>query len=507
MRKKSEAEPPLRSPIAFRPCSNGEMLPRPETARDRRAERRFLEIVEEKHRRLGMTRREFAQSSCGVAAALLVMNEVYGCGGGGGDPDAGRPGADGGRPDGGRADGGGADAGGLDAGRDSGFEVPPDAAEDAGRACEVLEGDDFVFDVQVHTPSPLAPWRDGAPLPMDAETFVRTVFVDSETTVACLSGIPGARAGGADNVAARAQLDGIVERLAGPRLRFHANVDPTRGPSELDYMADVAERFEVAAWKVYPHVGRWRLDDEERGMPFVAQAAALGVPLIAAHRGIAADPGGWDDPSSPADLAAAAAASPGVRFLCYHSGWQTSVDEDHPFDPDDPAPRGVDRLIKGVLDHGIGNDGNVYAELGSTWRNLMTSPSEAAHVLGKLLLYLGEDRVVWGTDSVFTGSPQEQIVALRTFTISEAFQERYGYPALTDAIRAKVFGLNAASVYGVDPERTRCVIADDFVDRLAMARRADPRAVPVNPHKDYGPRTRRELLAYLRWERHLDGAG
>ena len=76
---KAKPEPAVASPIAFRACSNGEHAPIPKSARDARAERRFLEIVEEKHKRLGVTRRAFAESACGVAAALLVINEVYGC--------------------------------------------------------------------------------------------------------------------------------------------------------------------------------------------------------------------------------------------------------------------------------------------------------------------------------------------------------------------------------------------------------------------------------------------
>ncbi len=44
---------------------------------------------------------------------------------------------------------------------------------------------------------------------------------------------------------------------------------------------------------------------------------------------------------------------------------------------------------------------NVYAELGSTWRFLMRDPDSAAHALGKLLLHLGEDNILWGTDSIW----------------------------------------------------------------------------------------------------------
>ncbi len=492
--KKSQPEPPIQSPIAFRPCSNGEYCPPPKTERDARAEARYREIVETKSRRLGMSRREFSESACGVAAALLLINQTYGCSSSGDGTGVTGPGT---------VDGGGSGGGGGVGQDAAGFDVDANMMEDSGAACEALMGDEFIFDVQTHTPMPLSPWRD-SPLPVDAETYINTVFVDSDTTMVVISGVPGSRGGGIENVEARRQLQDVIDRLGGPRLVFHANADPTRGPSELDYMEQVAGTYDVAAWKVYPHFGPWRLDDQQNGAPLIAKARELGVRVIAAHRGIAGDAGGYQDPSSPVDLGNAAAANPDIKFLTYHSGWQGNVDEDHPFDPLDPNPAGVDRLIKVLLDNGIGNDGNVYAELGSTWRALMTSPQQAAHVLGKLLLHLGEDRIVWGTDSVFTGSPQEQIVAMRTFQIPQSLQDMHGYPALTDAIRAKIFGLNAADAYGVDPTAVRCAIQDDFVDRLRTAHLADPASSPVPKEKSYGPRNRREFLDFLRWEHYLD---
>ena len=96
---------------------------------------------------------------------------------------------------------------------------------------------------------------------------------------------------------------------------------------------------------------------------------------------------------------------------------------------------------------------NVWADVAAMWRYLLPHPVQAAHALGKLLSRLGEDRLLWGTDSVWYGPPQTQIMAFRAFQISAEFQERYGYPALTDAIKAKVLGLNAAQLWGVDPRR------------------------------------------------------
>jgi hypothetical protein len=97
----------------------------------------------------------------------------------------------------------------------------------------------------------------------------------------------------------------------------------------------------------------------------------------------------------------------------------------------------------------------VYGELGSTWWYLMRTPTQAAHVLGKLLDTLGENRILWGTDSIFYGSPQDQIEAMRAFTITESYRERFGYPVLGGRTKRRIFGLNAAELYGVDPVKVR----------------------------------------------------
>jgi predicted TIM-barrel fold metal-dependent hydrolase len=470
------------SPISFHPCSNGEFCPSPKAALDHQAERLFWRLVEDHHRKAGLSRRAFAQGYAGYAAARLVINQLYGCG-------ASKGGL-----------GGSAGASGNTAGTGGFYDVTPEMVTDPEKACESLSGREFVMDVQVHPASPLTPWRD-APLPSTAEDFLRTLFVGSDTTVACLSGVPDTRNLGVDNVQANDTLQELVDKLGKQRLIYHANLDPALGASELDHMALLASQYPLAAWKVYPHVGPWRLDDQTAGQPFLDQARALGVKVVAAHRGIANDSGDYSAPSSPDDLVKAAAQHPDLSFLTYHSGWQANVDEEHPFDPNDANPFGVDRLIKAAVDLGVGPNSNVYAELGSTWRQLMTRPAAAAHVLGKLLKHLGEDQIVWGTDAVFTGSPQEQIVAFRAFQIPESMQEMYGYPALTPTAKAKILGLNGARVYGIEVDAMRCAIKNDFVERLKLAHLDDPASVPIPSEREYGPRSRREFLDMLRWER------
>jgi hypothetical protein len=106
---------------------------------------------------------------------------------------------------------------------------------------------------------------------------------------------------------------------------------------------------------------------------------------------------------------------------------------------------------------------------------------------------VGEDRVLWGTDCIWFGSPQDQIQAFRAFEISPEFQQKFGYPALTAERKAKILGRNGAAVYGLDATRLGRVRGDD----LGAAKRAYA-ARPSPTHVAYGPRTRREVLALLR---------
>src|SRR5688500_13399125 len=112
MKKSAPDELTLRSPIPFLPGSNGEHWPRTPDARDLRAAELFRSTVDDRARRLGVSRREFLRSSAGTAAALFVMNQAYGCG----------------------SDG-------------PGYAIDAGATIDAGQACEALAGDEFVFDV------------------------------------------------------------------------------------------------------------------------------------------------------------------------------------------------------------------------------------------------------------------------------------------------------------------------------------------------------------------------
>ena len=153
--------------------------------------------------------------------------------------------------------------------------------------------------------------------------------------------------------------------------------------------------------------------------------------------------------------------------------------------------------MQSLLDNDLGNGSNVYAELGTSWRDWMRDPDQAAHAMGKLLKYVGVDNVVWGTDCIWYGSPQDQIQAFRSFQIAPELREKYGYPEITAEIRAKVFGYNAMKSYQIDADEVQLHLDGDPMQkaRTEYTGQEDPTYVT------YGPRTRREFLNLLRMSR------
>ena len=66
------------TPIPTQIVSNGEFLPPPQSETQKRVEQRINELADINGKRLGLSSRQFMRTSCGMAAAFLAMNEVYG---------------------------------------------------------------------------------------------------------------------------------------------------------------------------------------------------------------------------------------------------------------------------------------------------------------------------------------------------------------------------------------------------------------------------------------------
>jgi hypothetical protein len=184
-----------------------------------------------------------------------------------------------------------------------------------------------------------------------------------------------------------------------------------------------------------------------------------------------------------------------MQFVVFHGAW----DADHREGAYVPnATIGIDTLLAALDRHQVPPNDNVWVDLGTVWRQLLTQPTQAAHAIGKLLSRVGSDRVLWGTDAVWYGSPQPQIAAFRTFEISAEAQERYGYPALTDEVKRKVFGLNAANLFGIDPAATRCAFeSDPLTTSQGEAAGLREEGALESPWLARGPMSRREMFQWL----------
>jgi uncharacterized protein len=453
-----DRDPDLELPIKLEPCSNGEYFPRSLSAVEAETIRRTREAVDDHSRRLGLSRRTFLRSVSGAALMLLTLDATA---------RSARAGATGGR-----------------------YVLPSSASCDLAAARSVIGGDEFIFDVQVHYLNydlaqpggvglgglfPQARCGESDPRACySVETLIEEMFLKSDTSKIIMSALPVPPDGGPLSIDDMELVKRIVTELCG---RGYVLVQGQSFPSlgdaaeQRDKMAQLQADHKIAAWKVYTHAGApgWWLDDHEvggdavvAGEAFIENVRAVGPKLIAVHKGFGLV--GAADHADPVDVGPAAAANDDINFVVYHSGYEPGNVEG-PY-TDATANLGVNRLVASAEKAGIGKGGNIYAEIGSTWRSVMSDPNQAAHVLGKLLKQFGPDNVVWGTDSIWYGSPQDQIQAFRAFEITPEFQEQYGYPKLTTAIKAKILGKNSARLYNVKPNVDPCEFTREELEQV-----------------------------------------
>jgi len=451
-------------PFPLSDVSNGEWCPRPPSRRQRAAARLLAEEAERRARRLGITRREFLRSAAGTATAFWVLGTVNGL---------------------------------STSGAAAPLPVTAEQCDDPEAAAELFAADYFVMDVQLHHVDLDAygsvpglgflrfypPEGQGDLQLLSQANFVKEVFVDSETAVGVVSGVPEGYPLPVETMAATRDL---VNQLAGSeRALSQAMCDPkaTPGsPTAIDSLAHQVNDLGARALKCYTGNGNWWLDDPQVAYPMLEEAQRLGLRLVNVHKGFPALLGpGADEYVKSRDLPGVVADFPELRFVAYHSGYFPG--------------QGIDEFLGVVRSMKRRHRKRVYAELGSCFATaFLESPESAAHLVGSLLKVLGSKRIVWGTDSIWWGSPQWQIDAFKTLQIPEPMRRQFGYPALTPRKKARILGKNAAELYGVDPKQTRCAIAGDA---LARAQREQGGARAGRSHRVYGPRSREAYEALL----------
>src|SRR5437879_8268824 len=83
----------------------------------------------------------------------------------------------------------------------------------------------------------------------------------------------------------------------------------------------------------------------------------------------------------------------------------------------------------------------------------IAEPHVSAAMMGMLVRGLGADHVIWGTDAVWTGSPQWQIEGLRRLEIPEDMQKKFSFQPLGPAdgsIKNAIFGENVARLHNYE---------------------------------------------------------
>ncbi|WP_333587163.1 amidohydrolase family protein [Phenylobacterium sp.] len=456
-----------RTPLPVQMVSSDEYAPQPQTPAQAEVQARLMDMGGELARHQGLSRRRFFQTSAGMAAAFVALNDVYG-------PLFSVSRAEAATPD--MAE---ARAEGLrgqlildmhthflrDDTRLTGFVRMREAVGRQGWNPE-LEGkaqslEDLKFD-----------------------NYIKEIFLDSDTKAALISSAPSDIP--QDWFLTNGQMAQARERVngeaGGRRLFTHAIFTPG-APGWLEDL-DAALELRPDSLKGYT-VGDnthkatsrhpWRMDDEAVAYKGYEKMAAAGRKIVCVHKGLFSREVEAQFPhlrpyADVRDVAKAAQDWPDLTFVIYHSAYRLG----------DPAAALRQFEETGRLDwvsdlaeiperYGVTN---VYADLGQVFaQTMIAEPRVCAALMGILIRGLGADHVCWGTDAVWTGAPQWQIEGLRRLEIPEDMRKTHGFAELGPAdgpVKSAIFGGNNARLYGVDEAE----IAGWSGDRLAQRKAA-----------------------------------
>jgi uncharacterized protein len=439
----------FRSPVPTQIVSNGEFNPLPQTREQQRVEARIKQMSADLGRRHGMSRRQFLASSAGMAAAFLAMNEVFG----------------------------------------PVFDVSPAEAQQPGVAADrarALAGQ-FIIDAQTHfvrddfkqdgllglAQYAKQHWNPAIAGEKDLarykfENYVKEVFVDSDTKVALLSGAPfddptWDLLSNDQIIAARA----AINRIAGSRRLLGHTVFTPKKSGWMNEVDRAIAQLKPDSWKGYTigdplfpsKLGSyWRLDDEKLMYPFYEKIARSGINTVCIHKGLLpldyekSWPGVWEY-ATVSDVGKAAKDWPQLNFVMYHGALRAFLE------PPDVALTEFEQTgrIKWVTDlaeiPGKFGVTNVYGEVGTAFANsAVANPRFAAAFIGTLVRGLGADHVLWGSDSVWYGSPQWQIEAMRRLEIPDDMRRKHSFAPLGAAdgvVKSAIFSGNAARLYNI----------------------------------------------------------
>ena len=203
----------------------------------------------------------------------------------------------------------------------------------------------------------------------------------------------------------------------------------------------------------------WRADDEKVMYPFYEKIAKTGIRNVCIHKGLFTPAVAERFPrllphADVSDIGRAAKDWPGLNFIIYHSAYRwvggNPADGMAEFDKTGRSSWTSD-LAEIPEKFGVNN---VYGDLGQLFAwTAVSEPRLSAALMGMLIKGLGVERVVWGTDAVWTGAPQWQIEGLRRLEIPEDMRRKHGFAPLGAAdgpVRTAIFSGNSSRLYGLE---------------------------------------------------------
>ncbi|HLY04754.1 MAG TPA: hypothetical protein VKR31_03305 [Rhizomicrobium sp.] len=446
------------SPIPTQVVSNGEFMPGAQTRAQKEVQKRISAAASTLAPRHGLSRRDFLASAAGMAAAFAVMNTVYG----------------------------------------HLFDVGPAeaAVPDAARARADALSDQFIVDLHTHfirddagpgleyfvqlrdktrkrRENPKLPDRPATLDDLHLGTYVREIWLDSDTKIAALSGAPSdiEKDWLVPNDAI-AEARRRINRFAGSRRLLSHFIFTPGQPGWLEEIDRGIETLKPDAWKGYTigdnthkDISRypWRMDDEKLAYKAYEKFAKAGIRNVAVHKGLYTQS---DEQKFPRlkeyarvdDVARAAKDWPQLNFLIYHAAYRYTGDGEPKIALAEFEKTGrmewVSDLAEIPQKHGVTN---VYADIGASFAACcVTEPNTAAAMLGILVRGMGHERVIWGTDSIWFGSPQWQIEALRRMEIPDDMCRRHGFLPLGPAggaVKSAILGANGGRLHDLEPVR------------------------------------------------------
>jgi len=223
------------------------------------------------------------------------------------------------------------------------------------------------------------------------------------------------------------EQDAVLAEKHPDRFILNGSFDPREGDAGLEQLQRDKERYGIRGVKLY--TAEWRGDSKGWSLKdpaakrYLERCAELGITNIHVHKG----PTIWPlnrDAFDVADVDDAASSFPELNFIIEHVG----------------LPRLEDFCWIAVQEK------NVFGGLSVALPFIHTRPRYFAQIIGELLYWLGEDRIVFGSDYAIW-EPKLLIEEFVDFQIPEDLQGEYG--TISTEAKRKILGLNEARLYEI----------------------------------------------------------